>query len=107
MPNNKEITVSLDDILNDDPFDLLSTSDNEDIFTLKNIPKIDRAEADFIAQRKVYKNFDQYEALFIQCQHDLKHGKRKLIDFHENNLVTGNFFCRQRSAGLFSKSNRP
>ena len=86
---------SLDDILNSDTFGVLSTKKDEvDIHTLINVPKIDknRADADFVARRKKLKNFDKYEEMFIECQKDLKEGKRKLVKFNERFLKKGAFF---------------
>ncbi|MBL1244305.1 MAG: GIY-YIG nuclease family protein [Sulfurimonas sp.] len=86
--------TSLDDILNSDPFGLLNTDTEEDIHTLINIPKIDkdRASTDFVARRTKLEEFDEYEKLFIQCQKDLKEGKRKLVKFNESFFKKGAFF---------------
>ena len=48
-----EIEVqSIDDILNDDDLDLLDTDNDLDIFKFKHTPRqVERAEADFIAQK--------------------------------------------------------
>ena len=83
---------TLDDILNNDTLGIFNNSE-EDIFTLKNVPKIDkdRAEADFVAKRKKCEDFERYKELFIQCQKDLKDGKRKLIDSIESKLEVGTF----------------
>jgi hypothetical protein len=41
---------SLDDIFNSDTFGLLDTKVEEDIFTLKNVPKVEkRADADYLS----------------------------------------------------------
>jgi len=84
---------SLDDILNDDTFGLLNTEE-EDIYTLVNVPKInkDRAEPDFVARREKLEDFDKYEEMFEQCQKDLKNGKRKLVKFNEKQFEKGAFF---------------
>jgi len=84
---------SLDDILNDDTFGLLDTEE-EDIYTLVNVPKInkDRAEPDFVARREKLEDFDKYEEMFEQCQKDLKSGKRKLVKFNEKQFEKGAFF---------------
>ncbi len=84
---------SIDDILNNDTLGIFKDNE-EDIFTLKNIPKIDkdRAEADFVAKREKCNNFGKYEELFIQCQKDLKDGKRKLVKFNEQYYENGAFF---------------
>ena len=85
--------LSIEDILNDDVLGLLS-EEAEDIFMLKNVPKIDknRADADFVAQRKPCKNFEDYEPLFKECQMELRSGKRKLVKFNEKFLKEGSFF---------------
>ncbi len=85
---------SLDDILNSDTFGILDKQDEEDIFTLKNVPKIEkeRAATDFVARRKKLEDFDKYEEMFEQCQKDLKSGKRKLVKFNEKYFEKGAFF---------------
>ena len=84
---------SLDDILNSDPFGLLNTNKEEDIHTLVNVPKIDkdRADADFVARREKFEDFEKYEPLLIQCQQDLREGKRKLVPSVESRLSIGTF----------------
>lgn len=80
----KEIN-SIDDIFNDDSFDLLN--DDTDLFDFKHTPKdYERAETDFVARRKTCKDFDKYEPLFKEIQKDLAEGKRKLVDFKMGNL---------------------
>lgn len=85
---------SLDDILNSDTFGILDKQDEEDIFTLKNVPKVEkeRAATDFVARREKLEDFDKYEEMFIQCQKDLKEGKRKLVKFNERYFEKGAFF---------------
>lgn len=86
---------SLDDIFNDDTFGILdSKKEEEDIRTLVNVPKIDkdRAATDYVARRKKLKDFEKYEEMFMQCQKDLKEGKRKLVKFNERYFKKGAFF---------------
>jgi len=84
---------SLDDILNSDAFGLLDNKEEVDIYTLVNVPKVEkRADADFVATRKKMEDFDKYEEMFIQCQKDLKDGKRKLVKFNESFFEKGAFF---------------
>jgi len=84
---------SLDDILNSDTFGLLDTKKEEDIHTLVNVPKIDkdRADADFVARREKFEDFEKYEPLLVQCQEDLREGKRKLVPSVESRLSIGTF----------------
>ena len=73
--------LNVEDILNDDEFDLLGGDDDLDIFRLKHIPKAkDRADTDFVAQRKPMqeKDFINYEAMFQQVHRDIKAGLRIL-----------------------------
>lgn len=92
LKTQKKEIKSLDDIFDDDSFDILG-DDSEGLFTFNHTPTdAERAKADFVARRKKCKNFDKYEAMFKQVQEDLASGKRKLIKFYENQLVAGRFF---------------
>lgn len=87
----QEIEInSIDDILNNDAYGLLGETE-DDIFTLKHIPK-EREQTDFVAQRKPCKDFSKYEALLKEVQNDLKSGKRKFVRFNEKYFEDGNFF---------------
>lgn len=87
----KEIN-SIDDLLSDDPLDILG-GDSEGLFDFKHTPKdYERAKSDFIARRKPCKDFEKYEPMFQEVQKDLANGQRKLINFHESHLVEGNYF---------------
>lgn len=87
----KEIS-SLDDILGDDSLDILG-GDDAGLFDFKHTPKdYERAQADFIARRKPCKDFDKYEQLLKDVQKDLSDGKRKLIDFKQDNLQEKAFY---------------
>jgi|APSaa5957512622_1039677.scaffolds.fasta_scaffold25158_2 hypothetical protein len=83
---------SIDDILGDDSLDILGDH-SEGLFDFKHTPKEDeRAKADFVARRKPCKDFDKYEQIFKEVQKDLANGKRKLIEFKEDNLREGDFY---------------
>jgi hypothetical protein len=84
-------TVS--DIFADDDLDLLSIEDSS-VFNIKNVPEIrqDRSDPDFVAQREICADFDQYEHLFAQVQRDLKTGTKKLSTFVESEMKQGDFF---------------
>jgi len=87
----KEIS-SLDDILGDDSLDILG-GDDAGLFDFKHTPKdYERAQADFVARRKPCKDFDKYEQLLKDVQKDLAEGKRKLIDFKQDNLQKKAFY---------------
>ena len=97
---------SIDDILNDDVFGLLGSDDSDDIFTLKNVPK-EREQTDFVAQRKPCKEFDKYEQLFEDVQHDLKSENRKLVKFNERFFEEGNFFVLKGVLAYLEKILKP
>jgi len=81
---------SIDDILDNDVLGLLD--DEVDIFTLKNVPKI-TTMPNYVASRKRCKNFDDFELLFLECQKDLRVGRRKLIKFqNEWQIKKGYYF---------------
>lgn len=88
---------TIDDVLNDDDFGLLDTGKDLSIFQYKHIPNPEeRADADFVAQRKPIreKDFKPYEAMFQKVHQEIKEGKRKLSPFYniEKNLKVGNFY---------------
>lgn len=88
---------SLDDILNDDDLGLLDTDEDLSIFTFKHTPKQeDRAETDFVAQRKPLKekDFKPYEGMFQKVHKEIKEGKREIMPFKniEKNLHVGNYY---------------
>ncbi len=83
---------SIDEIFENDPLGLLENTQDEDIFTLKNLPKT-TTMPDYVASRKVCKEFEKYEHLFIKCQNDLKNGKRNIVKFqNEQQIKKGYFF---------------
>jgi len=89
---------TIDDILNeDDELGLLDSDKDLDIFKFKHTPKPeDRADADFVAQRKPIKEkaFEKYEAMFLKVHKEIKEGKRKILPFTniEKNLHVGDFY---------------
>ena len=88
---------TIDDILNDDELGLLDADKDLDIFKFKHTPRPeDRAEADFVAQRKPIKEkgFEKYEILFQKVHKEIKEGKRKILPFTniEKNLHVGDFY---------------
>ena len=84
---------SIDDIFGDDSLDILGNDDSEGLFDFKHTPKdYERASTDFVARRKPCKDFDKYEGLFKSIHRDLSSGKRKLVDFKEDNLRKGDFY---------------
>jgi hypothetical protein len=89
---------SIDDILNeDDELGLLDANNDLEIFKFKHTPRPeDRAEADFVAQRKPMKEkeFENYEKMFLQVHKEIKEGKRKIKPFKniEKNLHVGDFY---------------
>ncbi|HBL77771.1 MAG: hypothetical protein A2W90_02315 [Bacteroidetes bacterium GWF2_42_66] len=90
------VTLTIDDILNEND-DLLNTAEELSIFKFKHIPNPDeKAEADFVAQRKPLKekDFKPYEAMFQNVHQEIKEGKRKLLPFKdlEKHLQKGQFY---------------
>ena len=90
--------ATIDDILNeDDEFGLLDSDKDLGIFKFKHTPKPeDRADADFVAQRKPIKEkeFEKYEVMFQKVHKEIKEGKRKILPFTniEKNLHIEDFY---------------
>lgn len=89
---DKKILRSIDDILDDDLMEILG-GDDADLFSFNHTPSVqERASADLVARREPCKDFSKYEDSFIEVQHDLANGKRKLIPFKQENLRAGDFY---------------
>ncbi|MDZ4147307.1 MAG: GIY-YIG nuclease family protein [Flavobacteriaceae bacterium] len=88
---------TIDDILNDDDLGLLDADKDFDIFKFKHTPRPEeRAEADFVAQRKPLKEkeFEKYELMFQKVHKEIKEGKRKIKPFKDvdKHLKEGQFY---------------
>lgn len=104
IDREKEIG-SLDDIFADDTFSFFDDETASELFDLKHVGQSsDRAETDFVAQRKPCKNFEQYEVLFKSVQKDLAGGNRKLLQFKEDNLREGKFYVHNGILLLLEKA---
>lgn len=94
---------SIDDILNDDDLGLLETDKDLDIFKFKHTPRPeDRAEADFVAQRKAMKekDFEKYELMFLQVHKEIREGRQHLyglcfVVYLQNVLTTYGYVDRK------------
>lgn len=94
LENEEVKSISLEELLTDDPLGLLATDDESDsIFTLSHVKPTDRLRPDYIARRKVCKDFDMYEAAFKQIHADLECSRRKLVEFKgQEDLIEGGYF---------------
>ncbi|ETJ20804.1 putative cytosolic protein [human gut metagenome] len=82
---------SVDDIFNSDAFNIFDDINN-DIFDVKSLPK-KTTMPEYVASRKVCKDFDKYEELLKQCQKELREGLRKLVKFQNGQKIKpGSFF---------------
>ena len=92
LQSEKEIE-SLNDIFADDDLDILGEVAADSIFNLKHVPKTTDMP-DYVARRKPCNDFDQFEALFLQCHADLQGGKRIMRPFaKEQQIEQGHFFA--------------
>lgn len=91
---DKENTPSVSNIETiDDPMGLLNTDDQDDgIFELKHVEEVPRSKPDFIAHRKICRDFYQYEPLFAAVRKDLKEGRRSFVAFSEGDLEENSFY---------------
>lgn len=91
----KDIEInSIDDIFNSDDLGLFdSIEEKKDIFKIVHVPEIewDRSDPDFVAQRVICDNFNEYENLFIKCQDDLRSKRRLIMPSVEKDLKVWTF----------------
>jgi hypothetical protein len=87
-----DVDKEFDAILNNP---LISISNEElSIFDVPKhlIKKQERAEADFVAQRKVCEDFYIYEEEFKKVHKELNEGKRSLVKFNAQSLKEGTYY---------------
>jgi len=93
LKHEESKSITVEDILVDDPLNLLDVEETDDnIYTLKYVKKTDRIRPDYISRRNICKNFSEYEAMFKTVHENLKNGTRKLTVFKEKDLIPGRFF---------------
>lgn len=86
-------SVSVEELISDDPLGLLERDDEADsIYTLSHVKPSERLRPDYIAHRKVCKDFDLYEEVFQRILDDLENGRRRLIEFKEGDLHEGSYY---------------
>ena len=103
-----EITksVSVEELITDDPLGLLDSDDEADsIYTLSHVKPSDRLRPDYIAHRKVCKDFDLYEDAFKKIHNDLEEGRRCLVEFAEGDLEEGRYYVL-RGVILYLEKNQ-
>ncbi len=100
-------SFSIDEILSDDPLGLLDLSDEDtSIFSLSHVSASKRIRPDYIAHRKVCKNFEVYEPGFESIRDDLETGRRKLVKFNGmDDLVEGHYYVLRGVILFLEKDN--
>lgn len=98
-------SVSVEELISDDPLGLLDGDDEADsIYTLSHVKPSERLRPDYIAHRKVCKDFDLYEEAFQRIHEDLEHGRRRLVEFKEGDLHEGCYYVL-RGVVLYLEQN--
>ncbi len=98
-------SVSVEELIRDDPLGLLDGDDEADsIYTLSHVKPSERLRPDYIAHRKVCKNFDLYEEAFQRIHNDLENGRRRLVEFKEGDLREGCYYVL-RGVVLYLEQN--
>lgn len=87
---NKDIEV-VSEIFDDDDLDLLDIED-ESILKIKHVSRKDRKKTELVARRKTCPDFYKYEALFAECQENIKNKEYTLRSFKHGDIETGTFF---------------
>ena len=98
-------SVSVEELISDDPLGLLDGDDEADsIYTLSHVKPSERLRPDYIAHRKVCKDFDLYEEAFQRIHNDLENGRRRLVEFKEGDLHEGCYYVL-RGVVLYLEQN--
>lgn len=98
-------SVSVEELIKDDPMGLLDGDDESDsIYHLTHVKPSERIRPDFIAHRKICKDFEFYKGAFQKIHDDLKQGRRKLVEFKEGDLHEGQYYVL-RGVVLYLEKN--
>lgn len=98
-------SVSVEELISDDPLGLLDGDDEADsIYMLSHVKPSERLRPDYIAHRKVCKDFNLYEEAFQRIHDDLEHGRRRLVEFKEGDLHEGCYYVL-RGVVLYLEQN--
>ena len=98
-------SISIEDIIKDDPLGLLeSDAESDSIFVLSHVKPSERLHPDYIAHRKICKDFALYEEAFERIHDDLKYGRRHLVEFKEGDLHEGSYYVL-RGVVLYLEKN--
>lgn len=98
-------SISVEELISDDPLGLLDGDDEADsVYTLSHVKPSERLRPDYIAHRKVCKDFDLYEEAFQRIHDDLEHGRRRLVEFKEGDLHEGCYYVL-RGVVLYLEQN--
>lgn len=85
--------MTLEDAIADDPFNLLKSDSQSDIFELKHVKVFEKIKLEYIARRKVCKDFAQYKPMFETLHQELISKKRKFIKYKSSDLEPGRFYA--------------
>ena len=100
-------SVSVEELISDDPLGLLEHDEEDDtdsIYVLSHVKASERLRPDYIAHRKICKDFEQYELAFQSIHDDLKNGRRHLVEFKEGDLHEGCYYVL-RGVVLYLEQN--
>lgn len=94
LHSQEAASISLEQLLCDDPLGLLvSDEESDSIFKMTHVKPTDRMRPDYIAHRKVCKDFNMYENAFKHIHADLEIGRRELVAFSGmDDLIEGQYF---------------
>lgn len=84
--------VPFEDLIGNDPFNLLSGDYEDSIFQLNYVKPSDRISPEYIARRKFCSDFERYKPMFESLREDLENGKRKLAIYRSHELQPDSFY---------------
>lgn len=92
LQGNGVSSITLDDILGDDPLNLLGGELDGSIFDLRHVKKSERISPEYISRRKFCQDFDIYRPMFETVHKCLENGTRKLALYKSEELKPERFY---------------
>ncbi len=84
--------LSIEDVIAEDPFGLLDDDVDVDVFNIKHIKRFTRVNPEYLARRRICKDFSEYREMFAALHDELAFKHRRLVRYRPEELKVGRFY---------------
>lgn len=99
------VPATIEEAMASDPFGLLK-EEGEEIFEVEHVSSA-RTSPQSLARRRPAEDFSSFEQLFVDCQEDLRVGRRRLVPFRKPSEIAPAMFFVLAGVLLYVADIRP